>query len=48
MPKAGQKTVTITEEVYEKAKKKARKEGKSVASFVSELILSNCQKIKEA
>ena len=47
MPKPGQKSVTLKEEVYQKVKKKARKEGKSVAAFITELILSNCKKEEE-
>lgn len=47
MPKPGQKSVTLKEEVYDKAEEKARKLDKSVASFVTDLILTNC-KTKEA
>ena len=39
MPKEGQKTVTIKEETYEEAQKKAKKKKKSVAAFVTDLIL---------
>jgi predicted CopG family antitoxin len=45
MPKPNQKTVTINKETYSLAEKKARKQKKSVAGFVSELIL---EKSKEA
>lgn len=44
MPKPGQKSVTLKEEVYREVEKKARKEGKSVAAFITELILQNCSK----
>jgi predicted CopG family antitoxin len=39
MPKPNQKTITITKDTYKIAEKKAKKEKKSVAGFVSDLIL---------
>ena len=45
MPKQNQKTVTIRKDTYQLAEKKAKKEKKTVAGFVSELIL---EKTKEA
>ena len=38
MPKAGQKSVTLNEDTYKRAKKKADEEEKSVAGLVKELI----------
>jgi len=38
MPKPGQKTVTLKEATYKRAKKKAEEEDKSVAGLVTELI----------
>lgn len=45
MPKPGQKSVTLKEETYNLAEQNAKKHGKSVASFVTELIK---EKTKEA
>ena len=47
MPKPGQKTITIKEEIYKKAEDKAKEQGKSVAAFVTELILEKCKNQKE-
>jgi predicted DNA-binding ribbon-helix-helix protein len=38
MPKQGQKSVTLNETIYQKAEQKAKKEHKSVARFVADLI----------
>ncbi len=43
MPRPGQRSVTLNEKVYEKAEDKAKKEGKSTAGFVTELILEECE-----
>lgn len=48
MPKPGQKSVTLKKEVYEKAEEKAKQEEKSVAAFVTDLILHNCNRGEEA
>jgi len=45
MPKPGQKSVTLKEETYNLAKENAKKHGKKVATFVTELIN---EKTKEA
>lgn len=45
MPKPSQKTVTIRKDTYQVAEKRAKKEKKTVAGFVSDLIL---EKSKEA
>ena len=45
MPHKGQKCITIPKHVFEIAKKMAEKEGKSVAGFITELVL---KKAKEA
>jgi len=39
LPKENQKTVTIRKDVYGVAEKKAKKQKKSVAQFVTELIM---------
>ena len=44
MPKPGQKSVTLNEDTYKRAKKKAEKEDKSVAGFVTDLIEENTDK----
>ena len=45
MPKEGQKSVTLREDVYLIAKQNAEKHNaKSVASFVTQLILENTKK----
>jgi hypothetical protein len=38
MPDKGFKTVTVTEQLYEKVKQRAKKENKSAATFVSEIL----------
>ena len=38
MPDKGFKTVTVTEQLYEKVKQHAKKENKSAATFVSEIL----------
>jgi len=43
LPKPSQKTVTIKKETYQVAKKKAEKAKKTVAGFVTDLILENIQ-----
>jgi len=48
MPQPGQKTVTLNKDVYEKAKKKADKQNKSVAGFVTDLIEQKTKPAKEA
>lgn len=48
MPKEGQKSVTLNEQVYEKAEKKAKRQNKSVAGFVTDLILENCTRKKRS
>jgi len=45
MPQPGQKTVTISKSVYEKAKDAAEAEGKPVARFVTDLILDAVQEV---
>jgi len=45
MPKPGQKSVTLREDTYKLAKKNAKKHDKSVARFVTDLIL---EKTREA
>jgi len=45
MPKKNQKSVTLNKKVYATAEENAKKEGKSVAGFVTELIE---EKTKEA
>jgi len=45
MPQPGQKTVTIPERVYDKAKAEADSKGKKVARFVTELILEAVQEV---
>jgi len=44
MPKPGQKTITVKEEIYKKAEEIAKQEGKSVSAFVTELILQKTNK----
>jgi len=39
MPRPGQKSITVSQEVYEKAKKMAEREGLSIAGWVSRVIL---------
>jgi len=41
LPKDGQKSVTLNIKTYQKAKDEADAKGKSVAGYVTELILSN-------
>ena len=48
MPKPGQKSVTINEDTYKRAKKKADEEDKSVAGFVKELIDENTDEEQKA
>jgi len=48
MPQEGQKSVTLNEKVYEMVEEEAKKQNKSVAGFVTDLILDNCKKEKEA
>lgn len=48
MPKEGQKSVTLNEQTYNKAEKKAKKQKKSVAGFVTDLILENHTRKKKA
>lgn len=43
MPKPSQKTVTIKKETYHIAEKKAKKAKKTVAGFVTDLILEETQ-----
>jgi len=43
LPKKGQKSVTLNEKVYEKARKLAKKKDKSVAKLVTDLILENME-----
>ena len=43
MPKPSQKTVTMKKETYQVAEKKAKKAKKTVAGFVTDLILENVQ-----
>lgn len=43
MPKPYQRTVTLNKTIYQKAKKKADTEDKSVSAFVTELILDKCK-----
>ena len=38
MPDKGFKTVTVTEQLYEKVKQRAKKENKSAATYVSEIL----------
>ena len=45
MPQPGQKTVTIPEKIYKKAKDAAEAEGKPVARFVTDLILDAVQEV---
>jgi len=47
MPKEGQKSITVNENTYKTAEKKAKRQKKSVAGFVTDLILENT-KTKEA
>lgn len=39
MPREGYASITVSEEVYDRVSDMAKKAGKSVAKFVSELIL---------
>lgn len=48
MPKPNQKTVTISKETYGVAEKKAKKQKKSVAGFVSDLILEKTMEAGKA
>ena len=45
MPKQGQKTITVRKDTYQLAEKKARKQKKSVAEFVTGLILESAPTI---
>ena len=45
MPKKGQKTVTLNKKTYQKAKDEADAKGKSVAGYVTDLILSNTMEV---
>jgi len=43
LPKKGQKSVTLNEKVYEKAREQAIKCDKSISQFVTELILQQVE-----
>ena len=40
MPDGGFRTITVTEQLYERVKRQARESGSSVAGYVSEILLS--------
>ena len=42
-PNKGQKSVTLKESVYLKAKQKAKQQNKSVSKWVSEVIIEKCR-----
>jgi hypothetical protein len=42
MPKSYQKSITVRKETYHVAELKAKRQKKTVATFVTDLILENC------
>lgn len=48
MPKQGQKAVTINEKVFDRAKASAETQDKSVAGWITDLILKNSEPVEVA
>ena len=48
MPKQGQKAVTINEKVFDRARAEADTQDKSVAGWVTELIMENSEPVEVA
>jgi len=44
MPKPGQKTITVSEATYSIAEEHAKEENKSVAGYVTDIIVKNSNK----